>query len=215
MKTILILNGDILDYNVIKKHIDKEDFVIICDGGLRHCKNLDVIPNLIIGDFDSVDTELLKSYKDKSQIKKYPVDKDFTDGELGVIEAKKIGNSILIILGAMSINGRVDHMFSNVFMLESFVNTNILASIVTEKSEVFILNSGLYKRLKVKPNRKYCSLIPITEKVNVKFSKGLKYDLTNQSFDFGSSRSVSNECLDEEIIISLKNGKALIIFSED
>lgn len=249
MKTIVILNGDILDYS-IKKYIDKDDYIIACDGGLRHCKKLKVMPNLILGDFDSVDSKVLDSYGEQGIIiKKYPVDKDYTDGELGIIEAIKSEHDV-IILGAMSVSGRVDHMFSNVFMLNSFVGTDILASIVTEKSQTFLL-SGVdnennknkdikdnqsnkdnkkvigdeditsldtfrqKNNLTVKATRKFCSLIPVSNDVTVSHSSGLKYGLQNQTFTFGSSRSISNECVEDVISITIKSGRALIVFSED
>ncbi len=210
MKTILILNGEILDYNIIKSEISVDDYIIVCDGGLKHCGNLGIVPNLILGDFDSVSPALLETFRDRSEIVKYPRDKDFTDGELGVYKAIEIGHEV-VILGGFSYKGRIDHVFSNVFMMKAFEEKGIKSKMVSENSEIFYLKD----KLELESNKKFVSLIPLSDEVVVEASKGLKYDLTNQSFNFGSSRSLSNEALEKNIYIALKKGKALVTLSCD
>ncbi len=210
MNTIIVLNGEILDYSLIKNYISKGDYIIVCDGGLKHCKGLEMTPDLILGDFDSVDIKLLESFKDLSKIVKYPKDKDFTDGELGVQKAIEIGNDV-IILGGFSYQGRIDHVFSNVFMMKAFNEKGIKSKMVSENSEVYYLTD----EIEIESRKEFVSLIPISEEVEVKKSYGLKYDLTEQCFSFGSSRSLSNEAINEKIYISLKKGKALVTVSCD
>ncbi len=210
MKTIIVLNGEILDYSLIQNYISNEDYTIVCDGGLKHCHGLNMIPNLILGDFDSVSPELLETFNGKSEIIKYPKDKDFTDGELGVQKAIEIGNEV-IILGGFSYRGRIDHVFSNVFMMKALKEKGIKSKMVSENSEVYYLTDDI----EINCTKKFVSLIPISDEVEVKISTGLKYDLTNQIFTFGSSRSLSNEAVSEQIYISLKNGKALVTVSCD
>ncbi len=210
MKTILILNGEILDYKFIKSFTDEEDYIIACDGGLKHCKVLDIIPNLILGDFDSVNSSLLDEFKSNSEVLKFPKDKDFTDGELGVQKAIEIGNEV-IILGGFSYKGRIDHVFSNVFMMKSFSDNGIKAKMISENNEIYYLDD----ELEFECNKKFVSLIPLSEIVEVEKSKGLKYDLTNQIFNFGSSRSLSNESIEKSIYIKLIKGKALVTVSCD
>ncbi len=214
---VIILNGDILDYSQVKKYIECNDYIIACDGGLKHCKSLDVKPNLILGDFDSVDKELLKEFSKKAEIIKFSKDKDFTDGELGLLKAIELCENYkdktineVIIVGGFSAKGRVDHVFGNVFMLKNFAEKGIEAKVVAENSEIYYLSNKIH----LNTNKKYLSLIPISEVVEVENSKGLKYDLTSQKFNFGSTRSLSNEP-EEEVYISLKSGKALVIVSND
>ncbi len=210
MKTIIILNGEILDYDIIKTYICNEDYVIVCDGGLKHCEGLGIVPKLILGDFDSVPPELLEQFNGKSVIEQYPKDKDFTDGELGVLKAIEIGQEV-VILGGFSYKGRIDHVFSNVFMMKAFEEKGIKSKMVSENSEIYYL----IDELEIICEKKFVSLIPISEEVEVNISRGLKYDLTNQCFNFGSSRSLSNEALEKNIFISLKKGKALVTLSCD
>lgn len=212
MKTILILNGEILDYPTIRKWINVDDYILACDGGLKHCEKLGVIPNLILGDFDSVSHVLFEKYKELSIIEKYPCDKDFTDGELGVKKAIQLGNDVIII-GGISTKGRIDHVFSNAFMMKSFEETNINVKMVSEKSEIYLVTNK--KKLSIETSKKFLSLIPLSEEVIVKTSYGLKYKLDNEKFSFGSSRSLSNEVIDKEVFINIEDGIALIICSCD
>ena len=54
MKTAVIFGAaPIKNYETVKKYISDDDFFIFCDGGLVHQKELDIAPDLIIGDFDS------------------------------------------------------------------------------------------------------------------------------------------------------------------
>ncbi len=215
MKVILILNGEVCDYDVISRHVDKTDFIIACDGGIKHCKEMDIIPNIIIGDFDSVDEDLLEIFRGKTIALRFPVEKDFTDGELGVRKAIQVCEENdwdeVVVLGGFSHNGRFDHVLANIFMLKLFDEKNIKSSLVCEKNEVFYLT----KDIKLKTNKKFLSLIPLTEVLEIESSTGLKYSLNNEVFNFGSSRSLSNECEEEEISIIIKSGKAVLTLSND
>ncbi len=215
MKVILILNGEVADYDVIRAYIDEGDYIIACDGGIRHCIAMNIIPNIIIGDFDSANASLLEDFRGKSIALKFPVEKDHTDGELGVLRSiqycEEHGLGEAIILGAFSHNGRFDHVLANIFMLKLFDDKGIRGSLVCEKNEVYYLS----KDISLKSNKKYLSIIPLTETVEIESSTGLKYSLDDETFYFGSSRSLSNQCIEEDISINLKSGKAVLTLSRD
>ncbi len=215
MKVILILNGEICDYDVISKYIEEDDYIIACDGAVKHCQELNIVPDIIIGDFDSANDDLLESFRGKSIALKFPVEKDYTDGELGVLRAIRYCENEnvedVLVLGAFSHNGRFDHVLSNIFMLKLFDEKNIKSRLVCEKNEVYYLTGNIT----LKTDKKYISLIPLSDELEVKSSRGLKYSLDNEIFYFGSSRSLSNECVEELISISIKSGKAVLTLSND
>ena len=85
MRAVLVCNGSINDYDLIKKHINTDDYIISVDGGARHLRAMGVIPNILIGDFDSANTEDLHYFVDLGvENYKFPAEKDMTDSELAI-----------------------------------------------------------------------------------------------------------------------------------
>ena len=70
MKVCIVLNGEIKNYQKTKEIILKEkyDYIIGADGGCNHLYKMNIIPNYIIGDLDSINEELISYYKNKNVI---------------------------------------------------------------------------------------------------------------------------------------------------
>ena len=80
MKRCLIISaGEIRDYERVKSFLQPGDFFIFCDGGLIHADGLGLKPDLIVGDFDSCDSEDLAPWKDSCETVRLPREKDDTD----------------------------------------------------------------------------------------------------------------------------------------
>lgn len=94
------------------------DCIIAADGGARHCLNLGIRPDLIIGDMDSIDPDTESTY---SGIVKIPFrrEKDKTDSEYAIIEALKFNYSHMTIFGG--IGGRIDHTIGNLWLAAVFL----------------------------------------------------------------------------------------------
>lgn len=203
----IFLNGIIKDYNYIKTKLRKNDFIIAVDGGINHIKELCLSPNLILGDFDSsVLSEALK-YKN-AEIKKYKKDKDYTDGEIAinyVIDEKFFE---VVIFGALG--NRIDHMLSNINMLERLSDNKINGVIIEKDNEINFLDN---KIILMKEEFKFFSIIPITDKILGLAIKNAKYELNNEIIIRTQSKGISNEFLDEPVLISIDKGKALVIRS--
>ena len=81
----IFFNGKLLgNVSFFKNFFMKNKGDIFCaDGGANLCHELNLTPNEIWGDLDSIDKDILTFYKLKNIIvKKFPKDKDFTDSEL-------------------------------------------------------------------------------------------------------------------------------------
>lgn len=111
----LILSGGPLG-DVMRDALPKPDFVIAADSGYRHAASLGLNVDVLIGDLDSIDAQLLDDAKnDGIEIAKYPVDKDASDLELAVDEAVERGaTQITLVDGA---GGRFDHVIGNALLL--------------------------------------------------------------------------------------------------
>ena len=88
---ILIISGGMLEENFIRDYMEKHKFhrILAADRGLVLCKKLGIIPDLILGDFDSTTSDALEYYRSTvpERIRQYPSRKDDTDTELFVLLA--------------------------------------------------------------------------------------------------------------------------------
>jgi len=208
---VIISNGNINDYGFLKKYLDKADFVICADGGARHLKKLGVMPDVLLGDFDSIDRNDLEYYR-KSNVKilEYPVAKDKTDTELAVEYAAGLGVHRVIIIGALGC--RFDHSLCNTFALRKMLDLGIEGVIADEHNEIRLIRDRIYLD---REEGVSVSLLPLTEKAEGVTVKGMLYPLDNAVIQMGSSWGVSNEFRDEKAEISVKKGLLLVIKSRD
>lgn len=203
MRAVLIANGDVRDYDNIKKYIGENDFIICADGGYRHAKMLGIIPDVVIGDMDSAKIE---DIEEKKII--YPTRKDFTDGELVLEYAIENGYSELILIGF--IGTRMDHTFTNISMLLNYPEIDAL--IVDEHNEIKILKDENEIRGE---KGDIVSIIPMGECIEGVTTIGLEYPLCNEKLYFGKGRGVSNKMTSSSARVTKKSGMGIIIKSKD
>jgi len=200
MKTAIFANGEIHDYEFIKQL--NYDYIIACDGGLRHCHRLNIMPNYIIGDLDSAPAEILNHYQDVPVLK-FPSEKDFTDLELAITHAREAGATSLEILGGFG--GRFDHQLANVHVLAQaklpaiMRDENTSAQVIKDSCTLHIDNGVLV------------SLIPLTSTADGITTKGLKYPLNDACLSVGYAIGVSNEIVENSASIHIKKGLLLVI----
>ncbi len=204
MKCIIFTNGFIDDYKFLNN--DFEDcYIIACDGGLKHIDRLNLKPNILIGDFDSVSTDLLYKYSFVKKLQ-YPRDKDFTDTELSFIHAKEEGYTNIYLYGATG--GRLDHTLGNIFLLKKAYNLGLKVKIIDQQQTIQYYSCGQHTLNNIK--NKTLSIIPI-ENINFKKSYGLLYPLDDLSFSVGDTRPISNIVTESEVLINISNGSCLVI----
>ncbi|MEG1774722.1 MAG: thiamine diphosphokinase, partial [Oscillospiraceae bacterium] len=85
-----------------------DDFVICCDEGLNAAKEIGLRPDLLLGDFDSIQTPLPQDILTM----RFPVEKDDTDSMLAVREGLRRGCTEFVLL--FSLGGRLDHTLANI-----------------------------------------------------------------------------------------------------
>ena len=83
------------------------DRIIAADGGWNTCRSLGLVPDLLIGDFDS-----LKDVPEFDHIRRVPVEKDDTDMMLAIKEGLAEGETVFHLYGGMG-GRRTDHTIAN------------------------------------------------------------------------------------------------------
>jgi thiamine pyrophosphokinase len=202
-RAIIFVNGNLSDVTRAKKIINKQDYLIATDGGVKHILKLGLIPNVIIGDMDSIDPKLLKKFKSI----KYPRKKDKTDFELAIDYCLENIFKEIIIFGILG--DRIDHLIANIFLLAKVRTENrlIKIKIIEGKKEIFILNKEITINGKIGDE---VSIIPVSEKLVGITTEGLEYPLKNEEIVFGSTRGISNVMNKTSVKITISKGVALV-----
>jgi thiamine pyrophosphokinase len=207
MNTIIFANGEIEDPKLLTPILKWGEFLITADGGLKHIRNLGLIPNLVIGDMDSVSRDDVKWLcQNQVETRKFPKKKDQTDLELALLEAVERGGDPVIVIGALG--GRIDQTLANIFLLLMPELASVDVRLDDGHEEVFLIKNQAEVRGK---KGDMVSLLPILSPAKGIKTKGLKYSLNNETLLPEHSRGVSNVMEAEKAEISLKSGLLLCI----
>lgn len=203
-KCIIIGNGKSPAKSVVTYLRNKGYATLFCaDGGLRHAHKMKLIPDYIIGDFDSVDKKLLQKYEGKSKII-YIKRQNDTDIEKCLKIAIKKGFTEGVLVGVTG--DRLDHSFCNLGIALKFYG-RINIKIISETSLL-----AVYDRKVELATRKgeYLSLYAFNSETLVT-SKGLKYKLLKTKLPFGERESTSNVTLGSIVNLNIERGKIFVI----
>ena len=169
------------------------------------------LPTVLVGDFDSILEQDFNFYKDKGvEIRRFPREKDITDGEIAVDVAIEKGCRSMIIIGAIGV--RFDHTMGNIMMLKKMLDIGIDVKIVDEHNEVMLADKFI--SVKRSPRAKL-SLAPFSDVVEGITTKGLYYPLSDATFRLHEDIGTSNEFVAETAEVTVKKGLLLVMKSWD
>jgi len=207
MYALIVCNGSIIDYSFYRKFFDEADFIVCADGGALHLQRLGIKPDVLLGDFDSIESEHLEYYmKQNVEILKFPAEKDMTDTELAVNTAIDRGYKNIVIIGGTGT--RLDHTLSNIFLLKLMLDRGVKGRIINEYNEMFLINDSTEIEAE---DGCYLTLLPLTSKVEGITTEGLYYPLRGEAIEMGSTRGVSNCFVEKKARISITSGILIAI----
>lgn len=195
-----------------------ESLYIAADSGLDIIKNFDIVPDVIIGDFDSLNPKVLEFYKNreynKSNIKiiTHPAQKNDTDSMLAVKYALETGYSNIIIIGGT--DGRIDHTLANLLCLRYIKNHGGNGYITDGCNRIRYISNG---KTRIYRNYKYISIIPLNPEIRGVTLTGFFYSLKNASVNLDEPYTVCNEIAENCVYgdIEISDGEALICECND
>lgn len=203
MKRCVIVGGaDINNYDFIRDKLCADDYVVFCDSGLKHLEQLQVMPSLIVGDFDSHENPHL----DVETIV-LPCEKDDTDTVYAVKEAISRGFDNFLLIGV--VGARLDHTLSNVSILLYLDSLGKKGCIMDDYSEMEIVSD---EPVSICERYAFFSLLNITGCAKGITITGAKYPLVDGEISCEYQYGVSNEVLPGQVaVVSVKEGKLLLI----
>lgn len=191
--------------------LEKGDFCIAADGGLAYARMLDIVPDMLIGDMDSLSDEaLLWARADKRIcIKQLPAEKDDTDMLAAIKEGLARGCRRFALYGALG--GSLSHTLANIQCLDYLNGQGAKGALIGSRMRIELLCNGQvrYPASMQRENRRISVFAYGGDAYGVT-ETGLKYSLSDacvrQDFPVG----VSNEFTGRESMISVREGKLLI-----
>ncbi len=178
------------------------DFIIAADGGFSKAKSMGIIPHLVIGDMDSLDIDIDACIETK---RVNPI-KDDTDTLLCIKECISRKINEIVILGGLG--GRLDHTLANMQSLKFIYENGARGIIADDFTQVLYIKN---EKIQLDNSFKYVSFFSLSEKASGISLTGFKYPLKNATLTNSFPLGVSNEILEKNAAVDLKDGELYIV----
>ena len=179
-----------------------EDLVIAADGGLRHTEKLNITPDVVLGDFDS-----LGFTPEGANV--FPVEKDDTDAMLAVRRGLEMGYREFWLYGSMD-GPRLDHTVANFQTLQYLCDHGAYGYLVGCSCIATVLKDGTLSFPAGKEGT--ISVFCLGADAEGVTLSGLYYPLENGRLTAGFPLGVSNHFTGEEAAITVENGSLLVLW---
>ncbi len=207
-RAVVVANGSLPKSSLYQGLIEEADIVVAADGGARALLQAGLRPGLIVGDMDSLPSNLLLQWQASGgEVIAVPPAKDETDLELALREAMDRGARSIAILGALG--GRADHATANVLLLASNFLRGVDVAILDAETRVTALRGGETTLIRGVEGD-LVTLLPVTERAEGIVTVGLLYPLNGETLPLGLPRGVSNVLLGREASVRLGHGVLLV-----
>jgi len=206
-RIIIFANGELPDINKARALLQKDDYILCADGGMRHALALDLKPDLVIGDMDSAErSDLQKMQADGVSIELFPRDKNETDLELAINKAIELAPQQIIIVAALG--GRLDQTLANIAILTDLRLSTFNLRLDDGVEEIFFCRDQAQVHGR---SGDIISLIPWGGSVHQIQTQGLRWSLNKETLYPEKTRGISNEMTGDVATIKIESGLLLLI----
>lgn len=223
MRCVIVLSGEIRDDAAARLLLSDAGLLICADGGARHLRRLQILPDLLVGDMDSLSAPDL-AWLDSQNVpfRRYPTDKEETDSELALRLVlaqlpEPRGQHEIVLLAAFG--SRPDHVMANQMMAAGLAQNGWRLILADGVTTMYTLAGGqtLPLVLPAKSERSLVlSIIPAAGPVSgLHCPEGLIYPLVNAALPIGSTRGISNRISHCQAEISLGQGVVLVCLTPE
>jgi thiamine pyrophosphokinase len=212
---ILIVGGGPVDPGQLRMELNAApQFIVAADRGGRYLREARRWPELLVGDFDSLDEAELAAFQAAGvTLRSFPPEKDWTDLELALDAALEKAIPAIRILGGLG--GRLDHTLSNIGLLVKAFERGANAVLLDPTNELNIVGPGQPLQLK-KRDGWAVSLIPLSAKASGVTTAGLAFPLHEATLFFSGTRGIHNCFNAGEARVEVAGGILLAhLFRED
>lgn len=228
-KFLIVANGSFVDHRLIST-LSSSRQIIALDGAADKLFDVKIIPDIIMGDFDSIDKDRwgIKEGFDQINDRSFPYiiqknnkdilvipkkNQNFTDLEKAIKFCDELSSPDILIFNA--VGNRMDHSLGNIRALRKFYNPTRLLRIQTNLQTLEMAKNDTAdktgKAFHIQGKKgDYCGIMAFPDAFISTI--GLKYDVSNFHLEFGYSESICNSFKNTNAIITIHKGEALLIY---
>ncbi|MCP4581426.1 MAG: thiamine diphosphokinase [candidate division Zixibacteria bacterium] len=189
------------------KNLADNSFIIVTDGGLQFFINNNLSPDLILGDWDSTDIRLIKSFPKALTISMPGDGKALTDGEMALDWCMNNNITDIVIYGGIDTTFETDQLLGNIFMMFAYKNKFSSTRMRDYCQEIIPLENETFSS-HGRPGE-MLSVVPVSDEIKYE-AKGLKYNPKGQTFKFGQTMPLRNELAASRFSVKV-TGRAVLI----
>ncbi len=209
MRALVFANGEMNENPEGLGIVSSRDLIVVADGGLSHCRKMGLIPNVLVGDMDSlVESDLRPMKESNVEIVVRPRRKDETDLEMALRVAIGRGADRIAVVGALG--ARWDMTFCNLLLLGAAFLDDIDVKILDGRTEISRVKGGQTVEFAGVPGDRL-SIVPLAGDADGVTLEGLEYPLKKEGLPFGSTRGLSNVFEDKVAKVSLERGLIAVL----
>jgi len=207
MHAVVVCNGAFEHVERLLALVDSADQVLAADGGANWLAAHGRLPQVLVGDMDSVHPDVLRALAlDQCRLVRHPAAKDETDTELALFEALALGATRITLLGAWG--GRLDHALANLLLLAMPQLAAVDVALFDGVSTARVVRREL---LLVGEPGDLLSLLPLGGDALGVSTEGLQYALHDDTLALGPARGVSNVLVTPQARVTLRSGLLLAV----
>lgn len=182
---------------------DEGDYIIAADAGYRYLMEAGKVPDMVVGDFDT-----LKYLPEHPNVVQLPCEKDVTDTWEAVTRGLDKGYKEFHIYGCTG--GRIEHTIANIQLLARIAEEGGSGYLYDEKSILTVIKDS--EIAFDESFTGYISVFSLSEKSSGVTIEGLKYETVNVELSNSFPLGVSNEFTGKASKISVDEGCLLIVY---
>lgn len=207
-RAIVFANGSCSATEIALADLNKNDFFVCVDGGVKHCFAAGFQPKLVVGDMDSIDDTLSNAIKSSDVVQlTFPSEKDASDLELTLHHLSTLAIESVVVLGASG--GRTDHAFYNWLLIGSHY-WPFTMRVIDSTVDAYCVNQSKPLNLIVTSGTVF-SVAAVGVAATGVCVSGACYPLKNAVLAVGSTLGLSNETSSESLHVSVEDGTAMVM----
>lgn len=196
---LIIANGP-FDYDATQ-FFAKDHTIIAVDGGSNYLQ--EITPHYVLGDFDSINSDLKKKYEHLSI---HTPDQEKSDLEKALDFAKSKNATKIVVLAALG-GDRLDHHIGNLSLLKQYYDKDCPIFLMSNKQTVLFLKDETVEI--AVPINEHCGFVGFPKaKVT---TVGLKWDVQDWETELGNKVSISNLTNSSALKVTVQ-GELLLIY---